>query len=64
MSVPLFPFYGYPLAKADMEQSCQRVAERLHLSSRGVLDRVGMSVPLFPLYGYPLVKARRRFASG
>ncbi len=39
MSAPLFPHYGYPLAKAEAAQICQRVAERLRPSSWGVLGR-------------------------
>jgi hypothetical protein len=39
MSVLLFPLFGYPLAKAEAAQICQRVAERLHTSSGGVLGR-------------------------
>jgi hypothetical protein len=39
MSVPLFPLYGYPLAKGKGVQICQRVAERLRPSSWGVLGR-------------------------
>jgi hypothetical protein len=39
MSVPLFPLFGYSLAKAEAAQICQRVAERLRPSSWGVLGR-------------------------
>jgi hypothetical protein len=34
-----FPLFGYPLAKAEAAQICQRVAERLRPSSWGVLGR-------------------------
>jgi hypothetical protein len=34
-----FPLFGYPLAKAEAAQICQRVAERLRPSSGGVLGR-------------------------
>ncbi len=55
-----FPLFGYPLAKAEAAQICQRVAERLHPSSWGVLGRnecrMSVPVPLFPLYSYPLTE--------
>ncbi len=34
-----FPLFGYPLAKAEAAQICQRVAEKLRPSSWGVLGR-------------------------
>jgi hypothetical protein len=55
MRVPLFPLYGYPLAK--MAEICQRLAEKFCPSSRGVLGNT------VPLYGYPLAKAAQ-IASG
>ncbi len=50
-----FPLFGYPLAKAEAAQICQRVAERLRPSSWGVLGRNECTT--VSLYGYPLAKA-------
>ncbi len=42
------PLFGYPLAKAEAAQICQRVAERLRPSSWGVLGKNECTI-VFPL---------------